>query len=174
VAPTVTFSQTPPASSTARTATFAFSASEPGVTFACSYDGGPFAACQSPHTVTDVGVDEHSLAVRATDQAGNQGPPATAGWSVVEPLPDLVATLTKTSVTVRNAGEAAANASLVTVAGVGTFSIPSLGPGQSATRTYTCRSGTITATADYSKVVAETNEDNNTATRVVTCLGFGT
>ena len=93
---------------------------------------------------------------------------------MVEPLPDLVATLTNTSVTVRNAGEAAANASLVTVAGVGTFSIPSLGPGQSATRTYTCTSGTITATADYSKVVAETNEDNNTATRVVSCLGFGT
>jgi RNA polymerase sigma factor (sigma-70 family) len=173
-APTVTFSQTPPASSTTRTATFAFSASEPAATFACSYDGGPFAACQSPHTVTDVGVDEHSLAVRATDQAGNQGPPATASWTVVAPLPDLVATLTNTSVTVRNAGEAAANASLVTVAGVGTFSIPSLGPGQSATRTYTCRSGTVTATADYSKVVAESNEDNNTATRVVTCLGFGT
>jgi RNA polymerase sigma factor (sigma-70 family) len=173
-APTVTFSQTPPASSTTRTATFAFAASEPGATFACSYDGGPFAACQSPHTITDAGVDDHTLAVRATDQAGNQGPPATASWTVLAPLPDLVATLTNTSVTVRNAGEAAANASLVTVIGVGTFSIASLGPGQSATRTYTCRSGTITATADYSKVVTESNEDNNTATRAVTCLGFGT
>ena len=173
-APTVTFFQTPPASSTARTVTFAFSASEPGATFACSYDGGPFAACQSPHTLTDAGVDEHSLAVRATDRAGNQGPPATASWTVVAPLPDMVATLTNTSVTVRNTGEAAANASLVTVAGVGTFSIPSLGPGQSVTRTYTCRTGTITATADYTKVVAESNEDNNTATRVASCLGFGT
>jgi RNA polymerase sigma factor (sigma-70 family) len=173
-APTVTFSQTPPASSTARTATFVFSASEPGATFACSYDGAPFAACQSPHTITDVGVDDHTLSVRATDQAGNQGPPATASWTVVAPLPDLVTTLTSTSVTVRNAGDAAANASLVNVVGVGTFSIPSLAPGQSTTRTYTCRSGTITATADYSKIVAESNEDNNTASRVVTCLGFGT
>jgi subtilase family serine protease len=40
------------------------------------------------------------------------------------------------------------------------------------TRTYTCRSGTIVATADYARTVAEANEDNNTATRVVTCLGL--
>ena len=33
-------------------------------------------------------------------------------------------------------------------------------------------SGTIVATADYARTVAEANEDNNTATRVVTCLGL--
>ena len=73
----------------------------------------------------------------------------------------------------RNVGEGAAGASLVTVLGVGTFSIPSLAPGQAVTRTYTCRSGTITATADYARVVTESNEDNNTATRTVSCLGIG-
>ena len=171
-APTVTFTQTPPASSTARSATFAFSASEPGATFACSYDAGPFAPCQSPHTIPDAGADEHSLAVRATDAAGNTGPPATATWTVVAPLPDLVASLTTTSVTVRNQGEGVAGASLVTVSGVGTFSIPALQPGQAVTRTYSCRSGTIVATADYARSVAEANEDNNTATRVVSCLGL--
>ena len=87
----MTFTQVPPASSTARAATFAFSASEPASTFACSYDAGPFVACQSPHTVPDAGADDHSLAVRATDAAGNTGPPATATWTVVDPLPDLVA-----------------------------------------------------------------------------------
>jgi len=35
------------------------------------------------------------------------------------------------------------------------------------------RSGTITATADHARVVTEANEDNNTATRVVRCLGIG-
>ena len=171
--PTVAFTQTPPASSTSRTATFAFTASEPGATFACAYDGGPFSPCQTPHTVTDVGVDDHTLAVRATDQAGNTGPAATATWTVAAPLPDLVAALTDTSVTVRNAGEGAAGESLMTVVGIGTFTIPALPPGQSVTRTYACRRGTITATADYSKLVAESNEDNNTATRTVTCLGIG-
>jgi RNA polymerase sigma factor (sigma-70 family) len=171
--PTVTFTQVPPASSTARTATFGFTASEPSVTFACSYDAGPFAPCTSPHTLSDVGVDDHSFSVRATDAAGNEGPTAAATWVVVAPLPDLVASLTNTSVTVRNAGEGLANASLVTVSGVGTFSIPALAPGQAVTRTYTCKSGTITATADYTKTVAESNEDNDTATRVVTCLGLG-
>ena len=115
----------------------------------------------------DAGVDDHSLAVRATDAAGNTGLPATATWTVVAPLPDLVATLTPTSVTVRNTGEGPAGASLVTVVGVGTFPIPALAPGQAVTRTYACRSGTITATADYARVVTESNEDNNTATRVV-------
>ena len=84
--PTVSFTQVPPASSTARAATFAFAASEPGATFACSYDGGPFASCQSPHTVPDAGVDDHSLSVRAT-QPGTRGLPATATWTVRRPAP---------------------------------------------------------------------------------------
>jgi subtilase family serine protease len=87
-------------------------------------------------------------------------------------LPDLVAVLTDTSVTVRNVGEGAGGASLVTVASVGTISIPALAPGQAVTRTYACVRGTITATADYAKVVTEANEDNNTTTRRVSCLGL--
>ena len=170
--PTVTLTQTPPASTTSRSATFAFSASETGVTFACSYDSGPFASCTSPHTVSDVGADDHTFAVRATDAAGNTGESALARWTVVVPLPDLVAVLTDTTVTVRNAGEGPAGPSLVTVPGIGTFTIAALPPGQSATRTFTCLRGTHTATADYAKVVAESNEENNTDTRVASCLGL--
>ena len=88
------------------------------------------------------------------------------------PLPDLVAVLTDTTVTVRNAGEGPAGPSLVTVPGIGTFTIAALPPGQSATRTFTCVRGTRTATADYAKVVAESNEENNTDTRVASCLGL--
>jgi hypothetical protein len=168
--PTVSITQGPPAATTSRTATFAFGASEPGATFACSYDSGPFAPCVSPHTVTDVGVDDHTFAVRATDAAGNTGPAASVTWAVVAPLPDLVATLTDRTVTVQNVGEGQAGPSLVTVAGIGTFTIPVLAPGQAATRTFTCRRGTITATADYAQAVAESNEGNNTATHVASCI----
>ena len=170
--PTVTLTQTPPASTTSRSATFAFSSSETGVTFACSYDSGPFASCTSPHAVSDVGADDHTFAVRATDAAGNTGESALARWTVVAPLPDLVAVLTDTTVTVRNAGEGPAGPSLVTVPGVGTFTIAALPPGQSATRTFTCVRGSHTATADYAKAVAESNEENNTDTRVASCLGL--
>jgi RNA polymerase sigma factor (sigma-70 family) len=174
IAPTVTFTTTPPGSSTSRSAQFEFAASEPSVTFACSYDGEPYLACTSPFALDDVGADDHSLAVRATDAVGNTGPPAVARWTVVAPLPDLVAVLTDTSVTVRNTGVGSAGASLVDIPGIGIFTIPALGPGQSSAHTYRCKSGTITAAADSTKLVTESDEANNTATRVVTCLGFGT
>ena len=172
LAPTVTFTAVPAASSTSRAARFEFTASEPSATFECSYDATPFAQCASPHTVEDVGVDDHSLAVRATDAAGNVGAPAVARWTVVPSLPDLVAVLANGSVTVTNRGEGAAGSSIVLVQGVGSFTVPALAPGQSATRTYTCKSGTITAIADETQLVAEADEGNNTATRVVTCLGL--
>lgn len=168
------FSSTPPATTTSRSASFTFSASEPGVSFACSYDGGPFQACQSPHTVTDVGVDDHTLAVRATDAAGNTGAPAIASWTVLPQLPDLVVALADAAVTVRNAGAGAAGASLVTVTGIGTFPIPALVPGQAVTRSFRCVRGTHTATADYAQSVPEANEQNNAATHTASCLGLTT
>ena len=171
-APSVTFSSTPPATTTSRSASFTFSASEPGVSFACSYDGGAFQACQSPHTVTDVGVDDHTLAVRATDAAGNTGAPAIASWTVLPQLPDLVVALADAAVTVRNAGAGAAGASLVTVTGIGTFPIPALAAGQAVTRSFRCARGTHTATADYALSVAEANEQNNAATHTSSCLGL--
>jgi RNA polymerase sigma factor (sigma-70 family) len=174
VAPTVTFTFVPPPSSTSRAARFEFVASEASVTFACSYDGVPFQPCTSPFAIDDAGVDDHSLAVRATDAAGNTGAPAVARWTVTAPLPDLVAALTNTTVTVRNTGQAPAGRSVVNVAGIGTFTVPALAPGQAWTQTFTCKSGTLTAVADATKVVAESDEGNNTATRTVTCLGFVT
>jgi RNA polymerase sigma factor (sigma-70 family) len=172
LAPAVSFTATPPSSSTSQTARFEFAASEPSVTFQCSYDAAAFVPCASPHTVENAGVDDHSLAVRASDAAGNVGAPAVARWTVLPSLPDLVAVLANASVTVRNVGEAAAESSIVLVQGVGSFTIPGLGPGQSATRSYTCKSGTIVAIADETRLVTESDEGNNTVTRAVTCLGF--
>ena len=64
-------------------ASFDFSSNEPGSTFECSLDGGPFSACTSPKSYLGLADGPHSFDVRATDSAGNtDGNPATAFWSV--------------------------------------------------------------------------------------------
>ena len=61
--------------------TFEFGADE-AATFECSLDGGPFAACTSPDTLT-VKKGDHSFAVRAVDTAGNvDASPASDTWKV--------------------------------------------------------------------------------------------
>jgi hypothetical protein len=65
-----------------KSATFEFSSTEPGSTFQCSLDGGPFAACSSPDTLK-VKKGKHHFEVRATDAAGNvDGSPASDDWKV--------------------------------------------------------------------------------------------
>jgi hypothetical protein len=60
---------------------FAFVSSEPGSSFECSLDGGPFAPCTSPVTEkvkAKPKAKPHEFGVRATDPAGNVDPtPAT-------------------------------------------------------------------------------------------------
>ena len=73
-APTVTIASTPPASTTETSASFAFTASETGVTFECSLDGGAYTGCVSPAAYQSLGVGAHSFAVRGRDAAGNVGP----------------------------------------------------------------------------------------------------
>ena len=73
----------PKAKTKKRGAEFQFSSNEPGSTFACSLDGGPFEACSSPKTYDKLKRKKHSFAVRATDAAGNvDGTPATFDWKV--------------------------------------------------------------------------------------------
>jgi hypothetical protein len=64
-------------------ATFKFSGTDARAIagFECSLDGGAFAACASPHTVKGK-KGKHTFSVRATDQAGNVGSPATDDWKV--------------------------------------------------------------------------------------------
>lgn len=82
-APDTTIGSGPASPTTATSATFAFTATEAGSTFACSVDGGAWAACTSPTTVTGVAVGAHEFRVRATDAAGNtDGTPATRAWTV--------------------------------------------------------------------------------------------
>jgi len=75
-----------PPVTTARTeATISFTG-DAGVTFSCSVDGGPFSTCTSPNTRTGLALGVHSLAVKATDAAGNVGETATGTWTVQVPL----------------------------------------------------------------------------------------
>ncbi len=172
-APTVTLAATPPASTTETSASFTFAASEPGVTYECSLDAAAYAGCASPASYQSLGVGTHSFAVRGRDPAGNVGQPATFGWSIVAPpppppaRPDLyVFSLTRSSIIVRNGGNAAAGVSILRIVVgsslLGTFTVPALAPGATATFTFACRVGTYVATVDQTNVVAESNEANNT------------
>jgi hypothetical protein len=151
--------------------TFEFTSSEPGSTFACSLDGGAFETCASPRAYSALAPGPHTLAVHATDAAGNTGNAATHSWTVARPLPDLVVSaLGESGFTVTNAGTAAAGPFVVTVTLIGTFSFSGLAPGQSTARTWSaCRVGTLLAVADRGRAVTESNEDNNTRSVVSDC-----
>ena len=70
-----------PTSSTS--ATFTFNSTEAGSTFACSLDGAVYAACSSPKAYSGLALGAHTLAVKASDPAGNVDPtPATYTWTV--------------------------------------------------------------------------------------------
>ena len=80
--PVSRWTQRPPAVSSLRTATFGF-ASDPGVTFSCSLDGGVFRLCTSPFPIPPQSPGAHTFAVQATDAAGNvEKTPLTAKWQI--------------------------------------------------------------------------------------------
>ncbi|HMI88012.1 MAG TPA: hypothetical protein VK550_28205 [Polyangiaceae bacterium] len=84
--PTTTITGGPAGTLYIRDANVAFIANETA-TFECSLDGAAWAACTSPRAITGLLVGSHSLAVRATDPAGNvESPPASRAWGVAYPL----------------------------------------------------------------------------------------
>ena len=84
IAPDTLITQSPPATTTDRTVTLEFTATEPGSTFQCRMDGSAFAACSSPLQQT-VSLGRHVFKVRALDQSRNRdASPARAIFTVVE------------------------------------------------------------------------------------------
>jgi hypothetical protein len=82
-APETTIDSGPTGTTSDNTPTFAFSSSEGGSTFACRVDSGSWASCASPWTTSALSDGAHSVAVRATDAAGNtDASPATRSFTV--------------------------------------------------------------------------------------------
>jgi CARDB len=161
----VTITSGPSGTTTDTSASFSFSADKAGSTFQCSLDGGGFNACESPAVYNGLAPGSHSFSVRATDKAGNTSTPATRSWTIEVPLPDLVVTsFSRFSITVTNQGNGKAGPSVLTITYVGTFSVPSLPPGGSATFSWsTCRVAMYVAVVDRTNAVTESKESNNTA-----------
>jgi len=81
--PDTTITAAPPARSSSSTASFSFTATEAGSSFACRLDSGAFTPCVSPRSYSALGFGSHSFQVRATDAAGNTDPtPASYTWTV--------------------------------------------------------------------------------------------
>lgn len=79
-APTIT--QVPPTGWTVNYFPFAFSGPIAGVTYQCSINGGAYATCASPNTVTGASyATANTFAVRWIDGASNASSSATATWT---------------------------------------------------------------------------------------------
>jgi hypothetical protein len=86
VAPDTTINVSPANPTNDATPMFTFSTSEPGSSFECRIDAGPFVGCGgagSSYTAAPLGNGPHSFAVRARDRAGNvDASPATSSFTV--------------------------------------------------------------------------------------------
>jgi hypothetical protein len=81
--PQTSIASGPSATTTATTASFAFSSNEAGSTFQCKLDSGAWNTCISPKGYASIAAGAHKFSVRATDSAGNVDPsPATQSWTV--------------------------------------------------------------------------------------------
>lgn len=95
-----------------RSATLTFAADQAGSTFTCSVDGGAYAPCASPLTLTGLSNGTHTVDVIATNPATGTGPAARGTVTVaVPPIASIVsgptsgATWTTTSVALQLAAD---------------------------------------------------------------------
>ena len=87
-APTTTINTRPSDPTNQTSASFGFSADQPGSSFQCRVDAAAFAACTSPQSYNSLADGPHSFQVKATDPAGNTGNTATFNWTIVTVGPD--------------------------------------------------------------------------------------
>jgi sugar lactone lactonase YvrE len=96
--PDVTFLTGPGTATTSPSASFTFSANEPGSTFGCKLDGAlTWTPCVSGVSYSSLAEGSHTLAARATDTNGFVGNPATYTWAVDVTPPTVSITNTPVS-----------------------------------------------------------------------------
>jgi hypothetical protein len=85
--PVTTILSGPPNPSPSTSATFTYASNEPGSTFECRLDGGPFSSCPAGgQDYLDLTNGSHTFEVFAIDHAGNPDPsPASYTWMVSAP-----------------------------------------------------------------------------------------
>ena len=168
--PTVAITGGPSGSTTETSASFTFSADEAGSTFQCSLDGVRRSAVAEPGLLHGLAPRLALVPVKAIDKAGNTGH-RPRELDDCEPLPDLVVEcLQPVSITVYEPRQGRAGASVLTITIVGTFQVPSLPPGGSATFSWsTCKVAVYLAVVDRTQAVTESNESNNTASLRNSC-----
>jgi hypothetical protein len=95
--PTVTIDSAPADPSGSTEATVSFSGDDgtgSGIAgYECQLDGGTWEACSSPVSYTGLSDGEHTVTVRATDNAGNSSPPASHTWTVDTTAPAEVSSV---------------------------------------------------------------------------------
>jgi hypothetical protein len=79
--PTPSLTGYPSQTTTATTATFTFTDSEPGVRYECSLDDD-WSVCSSPKSYAGLDPDRHSFSVRAVDAVDNRSRWASYSWTV--------------------------------------------------------------------------------------------
>ncbi|WP_300009130.1 right-handed parallel beta-helix repeat-containing protein [Pseudonocardia sp.] len=105
VPPSTTLVSAPSDPSDEAVARFTFRGSDnatpgPNLTYECRLDGGPWEACVSPLTYSNLPLGPHTFEVRTVDSQGNVDPtPATHTFVQLEPPPDIEAPDTVLSAT---------------------------------------------------------------------------
>ena len=83
LAPETTIDAGPTGTVATADADLAFSSPDADATFECRLDGGAWAACSAPVSLTGLADGPHTFEVRAVDAVGNADPtPAAQDWTV--------------------------------------------------------------------------------------------
>jgi hypothetical protein len=158
-------------------ATFSFTSSEGGSSFACSLDDAFFTPCASPANYSALGDGSHNFQVRATDAAGNtDATPASRTWTIdttppaapVIETPPQGATNNSGSFTLTGSAEPSASVEVfegatskgtTTASGVGSWAKPLISVADGS-HTYTARAtdaaGNVSAISNARTVVVDT------------------
>jgi parallel beta-helix repeat protein len=153
-APDTTIGSGPSGTISTDTASFGFSSSESGSSFACKLDAAAYAACTSPKTYSALAEGSHTFTVRATDAAGNTDATPASRSFVVDAVPDP-----PKHVTIKNGKGRPGRGKIVTPAGQ-SVALRGTAPGASSVTVLISRNG------EWRAVDIDPVEGDSYATRI--------